>query len=323
MKVLVTGGAGFIGSHLADKLIERGFQVILLDNLSSGSIANIDHLLGRDDVTFVKEDVLDIDACVEQIGAVDIVVHLSALVSVQESLADPRKSFRNNAEATALIFEFARKSKAKGLVYASSAAVYGAQTVMPVSENSNLSPMSPYAADKAYAEHLGSAYWHAFGLPSLGLRFFNVYGPRQDPTSPYSGVISKFIEACLNRRPLTIYGDGAQTRDFVYVGDLVMALAAGVDRLIEAPEEMGGALANIGSGIEQSVLALANLVTENCGSRESVLRYEHGKSGEVRNSRADIELAYELLGWRPVTKLADGINLTIRSCRAKREEDES
>lgn len=320
MRVLITGGAGFIGSHLADKLIEHDFQVVLLDNLSSGSIGNIDHLLGREDVTFIKEDVLDIAACSGQIGAIDIVVHLSALVSVQESLADPRRSFRNNAEATSLIFEFARRSKVKGLIYASSAAVYGANADAPVSELSGLSPLSPYAADKAYAEHLGSVYWNAFELPSLGLRFFNVYGPRQDPGSPYSGVISKFIEACLNDRAPTIYGDGRQTRDFVYVEDLVTAIVIGARDLVDGKGgQIANSVLNIGSGKSVSVLDLARIISTECKADCGKLLFEPGKTGEVRHSQADISRARTAISWEPMTTLKEGIDLTVLFYKKRRD----
>src|SRR5579862_232702 len=258
---LVTGGCGFIGSHLVDALLARGDRVRVLDDLSTGKRANIPA-----SAELVIGDVADPSAIARAIGGVDGIFHLAAVASVQRSTEDWIGCHRTNLTGSIAVFDAARRARAKAplpVVYASSAAVYGDNPAVPLRENATLQPLSAYGADKLGSELHGRVAAHVHGVPTTGLRFFNVYGPRQDPRSPYSGVISIFCDRLRAGRAITIFGDGSQTRDFVYVGDVVAALAAAMARLVAAPQPLGDVV-NVCTGRATAVGALAATIARLC-----------------------------------------------------------
>lgn len=317
--VLVTGGAGFIGSHTVDLLVARGCRVVVLDDFSTGKRANLarwaDHdrhgLGGREPAV----EVLTVDvshglfAALAPItaahGPVERIVHLAAQVSVVHSLANPLTDARVNYGGTVQVLEYARAAGVKKVVFASSAAVYGDVATLPVDEDAPCRPLSPYGVHKLASEHALHCYAAVHGVPSVALRFFNVYGPRQDPSSPYSGVISIFADRAAAGRDLTIFGDGEQTRDFVYVGDVVRAV---VDAALgDAP---GHAVANVGTGRETTVRALAEILV-GLGGGGSAIVHAPARAGEIVRSVARVERAAALLGFRAATALRDGLAATV------------
>ena len=318
--VAVTGGAGFIGSHTVDLLIARGCRVVVLDDFSTGKRANLArwadrarHGLGGREPAL---DVLTVDishgifAALAPItaayGKVERIVHLAAQVSVIHSLANPLTDLRVNYGATLHVLEYARATGVKKVVMASSAAVYGDVTEFPTTEDAICHPLSPYGAHKLASEHALYQYSAVFGVPTTALRFFNVYGPRQDPSSPYSGVISIFSDRAGAARDLTIFGDGAQTRDFVYVGDVVRAV-------VEAAlsDHADRAVLNIGTGREISVNELARTIVDLSGGK-STIHHAEARAGEIVRSVANVERARALLGWSAATNLRDGLAATLK-----------
>jgi len=307
--VVVTGGAGFIGSHTVDHLLESDHRVVVLDNFSTGKRANLARWVGHPALHVVPCDVSHgIFAALEPItrvhGPVDRIAHLAAQVSVVQSVANPQFDTQVNYGGTLHVLEYARAKGVKKVVLASSAAVYGDVAELPVSEDAPKQPLSPYGINK-YASELALDYYaNVHGVPATALRFFNVYGPRQDPSSPYSGVISIFTDRARAGRPLTIFGDGHQTRDFVFVGDVVRALTAalgdGNSRLV----------ANVGMGGEISVLELARTIVDLCGGR-STIEHEPSRAGEILKSRARVDRLRDALGVVAETKLVDGLRLTL------------
>jgi len=306
---VVTGGAGFIGSHTVDKLIANGHRVVVLDNFSTGKRANLAQHAGSDRLHIVECDVAHgifagLAAITAKHGPVERIVHLAAQVSVVSSLANPVHDMQVNYGGTLHVLEYARASGVKKVVFASSAAVYGDVATMPVAEDIKLQPMSPYGIDKLASEYALDCYATAHGVPTTALRFFNVYGPRQDPTSPYSGVISIFADRARTGRTLTIFGDGKQTRDFVYVGDVVRAIAAalgdGNSRLI----------ANVGTGSAITVVELASTIVDLCGGG-SRIEQAPARTGEILESRARVDRLRDQLGVVAETKLVDGLRTTL------------
>lgn len=307
--VVVTGGAGFIGSHTVDRLMETGHRVVVLDNFSTGKRANLarwteNHAL-HVAVCDVVHGIGNALAPITKIhGPVERIIHLAAQVSVVHSVANPLVDMSINYGGTLQVLEYARAHDVKKVVLASSAAAYGDVTQMPVSEEAPCKPVSPYGIDK-YASELALDYYaNVHGVPTTSLRFFNVYGPRQDPSSPYSGVISIFTDRARAGRALTIFGDGSQTRDFVFVGDVVRAILAasqdGNSRLV----------ANVGTGSEVTVLELAKTIVELCGGR-STIEHAEARPGEILKSRAKVDRLREQLGVIAETKLVDGLKLTL------------
>ena len=307
--VVVTGGAGFIGSHTVDRLLESHHRVVVLDNFSTGKRENLARWAGHPALHVVTCDVAHgIFAALEPItrehGPVERIAHLAAQVSVVQSIANPLVDMQVNYGGTLHVLEYARARGVKKVVFASSAAVYGDVTEMPVGEDVAKQPVSPYGIDK-YASELALDYYaNVHGVPTTALRFFNVYGPRQDPSSPYSGVISIFTDRARAGRPLAIFGDGQQTRDFVYVGDvsraIVAALGDGNSRLV----------ANVGTGSEITVLELAHAIVELCGGR-STIEHQPARAGEILKSRARVERLRDHVGIVAETKLVDGLRLTL------------
>ncbi|WP_128475876.1 NAD-dependent epimerase/dehydratase family protein [Halorussus pelagicus] len=289
--VLITGGAGFVGSHLAEALVADN-EVRILDNLSGGARAHVP--TGAD---LVEGDVRDTETLADAMAGVDLVFHEAALVSVEESVADPPKSNRINAAATVDLLEAARKEDAR-VVLASSAAIYGHPDSVPVAEGDSKDPTSPYGIDKLALDHYARRYHDLYGLETVPLRYFNVYGPRQNPE--YSAVVNVFFQQAADGGPLTVEGDGEQTRDFVHVRDVVQAnlLAATTDRV--------GEPFNVGTGHSVTVNELAETVVEVTNSEAEITHVET-RPGDIRHSEADISTAREELGYEPTISLADGL----------------
>lgn len=299
MRILVTGGAGFIGSHLVDRLLTAGHSVRVLDNLSSGKRENLPK---AGDIDIVVGDVRAVADVSRAIDGIDAVFHLAAVASVQASVEDPAGTHGSNFLGTLNLLEAARRQSVRRFVYASSAAVYGNTEELPVSERTPVCPLSPYAADKLAGEHYLWFYARKYRLAATAFRFFNVYGPRQDPSSPYSGVISIFAESVRTGRAATIFGDGTQTRDFVYVADLAEILYRSLGN-----RKIDGQVLNVGRGMECSLLEiLAEL--ERLSGRSIERRYESPRIGDIRRSCADISRLVELLGYRPETPIDVGLS---------------
>lgn len=312
MQVLVTGGAGFIGSHLTAALVDGGAQVRVLDNLSSGSRRN----LAGVPVTFIEGDVADFDAVRPAVSGCDLVFHHAALVSAPLSLEEPALNHRSNVTGTFNLFEAARQAGVQRIVYASSAAVYGNLPKLPKHEDDELAPITPYAAAKRMNEVLAATYRAAYGLESVGLRYMNVFGPRQDPSSPYSGVLSIFCRAAVNGDGCTIYGDGRQSRDFVYVDDVVAVnlLAAKVP----ASRLPAAAIFNVGRGQQTNLNQIVAMLGEIV-KRPLPVVYQDERPGDIKHSVADIGRAKDALGFRPQTTVLAGLRATLAWFRARED----
>jgi len=299
-RVLVTGGAGFIGSHIVHLLLDEGFTVRVLDDLSSGKLGNLPFM--QSGLEFMQGSVAD-KACVEEAcREVEAVIHLAALVSVPASIEHPEQSAASNLLGFNNVLEALRKQAFKGrLLYASSAAVYGADVgqegLTEAQAPGNL--VSPYAQDKFSNEMYAQLYSKLYGISAMGFRFFNVYGPRQDPASPYSGVISIFMDRCFAGQDITIFGDGTQTRDFVYVADLVKVLRLALD-----VDDQG--VLNIGTGMSTQVTELAEKVKQVCGA-DIAIRYEAERAGDIKFSLADVTKLQQTLGFVPQTSIEAGL----------------
>jgi UDP-glucose 4-epimerase len=307
---VVTGGAGFIGSHTVDALVEAGNQVAVLDDFSTGRRENLRRWQGDDRVEVVECNIADglwapLHDVTRRRGPVARVVHLAAQTSVVYSVENPLDEGRTNYLGTVQVLDYARRTGVRKVVFASSAAVYGDVAELPVTEEAGCEPLSPYGIDKRAGELFLRYHALVHGLGAQPLRFFNVYGPRQDPKSPYSGVISIFIDRGLAGQDLTVFGDGEQTRDFVFVGDVVRAVVGA------ALADGGDAIpVNIGTGAKTTVGELAREVLRLCESRAQ-LHLAAPRAGEIRHSVARVTLAAERLGFRAETSLGDGLRQTI------------
>lgn len=302
MHALVTGGAGFIGSHLVQRLLERGCAVRVLDDFSSGSRARLDGLGPA--VEVVEGDVRDPGALAAAVAGADTIFHLAALVSVTQSVEQPVETFDVNLLGTLRLLEAARQAGAARVVLASTCAVYGDAAALPVSEGTPPAPLSPYAASKLAAEEALKLYSRLHGLATVSLRFFNVYGPGQDPSSPYAAVVPRFIAALRAGRQPTIFGDGLQTRDFVYVGDIVEGLYAAATL-----PGVAGSVFNVGRGEETSVLGLALAIGAQLGVEVSPV-FAPARDGELLRSYGDVS-AFAAAGFRAATTLDAGLALTV------------
>lgn len=298
---LVTGGAGFIGSHLVDALVESGCAVRVLDNFSTGKRDNIGSACRRGTVEVIEGDVRDAETVSRSVLGCAEVFHMAALVSVQQSLVDPRTSFEINVRGSVNVLEAARLAGVRRVVLASSAAVYGDVPVPAREDDTPTRPLTPYGLDKLTAEHYAGLYARLYGLEAMALRYFNVYGPRQDPASPYSGVISIFADRLKRGAGVTVYGDGEQTRDFVHVSDVVRANMAAM-----TSRSQGFAACNIASGQETSINRLVVLLRGEIASRSPVDR-QPARPGDIRRSCADIARARDLLGYIPHCDFSIGI----------------
>jgi nucleoside-diphosphate-sugar epimerase len=305
---LVTGGAGFIGSHLAEELVRRGHRVRVLDNLSTGKLRNLESVPGVD---FIEGDLADPAACARAVQGVEYVLHQAAIPSVPRSVADPVTSNRANIDGSLNILVAARDAGVRRLVYAGSSSAYGDTPTLPKREDMPTRPLSPYALQKLVAEQYCQLFTRLYGLETVTIRYFNVFGPRQDPGSPYSGVISLFSTALLEGRRPTIYGDGEQTRDFTYIANVV----DGVLRACEAPGASGEVI-NVATGGRISLNALLQTMNGIVGT-EIVPVYAEPRAGDVRDSQADIGKAKALLGYEPIIDLEEGLRRTLEWARSE------
>ena len=304
---LVTGGAGFIGSHLAEELVRRGHRVRVLDSLITGKRHNLDHVKS---VEFIEGDVADPDACARAVSGVEYVLHQAAIPSVPRSVDDPVTSNRANIDGSLNLLVAARDAKVKRLVYAGSSSAYGDTPVLPKREDMPTRPQSPYALQKLVAEQYCQMFTELYGFETVTIRYFNVFGPRQDPGSPYSGVISLFATALLAGRRPTIFGDGGQTRDFTYISNIV----DGVLRACEAPRAAGEVI-NVATGGRISLNELLQTMNKTLGTSIEAI-YQPTRAGDVRDSQADITKAKDLLGYAPLVGLEEGLAQTIAWCRS-------
>jgi UDP-glucose 4-epimerase len=305
---LVTGGCGFIGSHLVDTLLARGDKVRVLDDLSTGRRSNLSNR-----VEVVVGDVADAKTVAQAMAGVDGCFHLAAVASVQRGNEDWLGTHRVNLTGTIAVFDAARTCNQRGpvpVVYASSAAVYGDNPNMPLDESAATAPLSAYGADKLGCELHGRVAWQVHGVPSTGFRFFNVYGPRQDPKSPYSGVIAIFADKVAENREITVNGDGGQVRDFVYVADVVRHLVAAMDDDTKGSRAEGSRVFNVCTGRPTTVLELARIISDLGGVKP---RVAHGpaRAGDIRTSLGNPAKAAEAFGFTAETPVAEGLRETL------------
>jgi len=304
---LVTGGAGFIGSHLAEELVRRGERVRVVDNLSTGKRQNLAHV---PDVEFLEGDLADLDVARRAVDGMEYVLHQAAIPSVPRSVQDPVTSNRANIDASLNILVAARDAGVKRLVYAGSSSAYGNTPTLPKVETMATAPLSPYALQKLVAEQYGQMFTALYGLETVTIRYFNVFGPRQDPSSPYSGVISLFISALCEGRQPTIYGDGEHTRDFTYVANVV-------DGVLRACTANGasGEVINVATGGRISLNTLFSTVRQLVGGSVQPV-YAAPRAGDVKDSQADISKARHILGYQPRVSFEDGLAKTVAWYRA-------
>lgn len=308
MKVLVTGGAGFIGSHLVELLLARGEEVVVLDNFSTGKRRN---LPSHPDLSVLEGDVADAADVSAALAGCDAFVHLAAVASVEASVRDPLATNRTNLRGSIQLFEAATQLGVRRGVYASSAAVYGDSQELPLRESASKRPLSPYATDKLAGEHYLAHYRRSGKLDGVAFRFFNVFGPRQDPGSPYSGVISVFLDRAAKGASITVFGDGEQTRDFVYVGDVVAALAQALVRTDDDPSD-DLPVFNVGRGESVSLLQLLELVGALEGVKAPLqVGFGPSRQGDIRRSLANVDHLKVRLSWAPRTSLSDGLAATL------------
>jgi nucleoside-diphosphate-sugar epimerase len=307
--VLVTGGAGFIGSHLVEALLRRGERVRVFDNFSTGRHENVKHL--HDDIELIEGDLRDFDAVRRAVAGVEVVFHQAALASVQRSVDDPMTTNAVNVTGTLHVLMAARDAGVRRVVFASSSSVYGDTPTLPKVETQAPQPLSPYAVSKLAGEQYCMAFSVVYGLPSIALRYFNVFGPRQDPHSEYAAVIPRFIDRMVRGLPPIIYGDGLQSRDFTYIENVVDANLAAAD----APASCSTVF-NVGAGERTSLLDLAAQINHVLGCR---LTPEHHppRAGDVRHSLASIEAIGQTLGYAPRITLAEGLARTIEWFRSR------
>lgn len=306
-RILVTGGAGFIGSHLVDHLVARN-EVTVIDDLSTGTLRNLGRARGR--VHVKKVSVLETDTLATAMKGQQIVYHLAAKTSVPESVAKPEAYWRNNVEGTVRVLRAAADASVRRVVFVSSAAVYGDSPEMPKVESMRPDPKSPYAMTKMVGEFACEEIRGMTGMETVVVRLFNAYGPRQDPSAPYSGVMAKFCAAVAANRPLEIYGDGEQTRDFLFVADIAEGLElAGV-------KSVNGATLNLGSGEAITVNDVVRNLSEIVGRPIRAVR-EPERPGDIRHSRADVSKAKEKLGFTARTTVREGLKKTLEDARKR------
>jgi nucleoside-diphosphate-sugar epimerase len=303
MRYLVTGGAGFIGSNTVDELVRRGHGVVVLDDLSSGKEENLADVRGK--ITFIKGSITDLEMVQKAMLQADYVIHLAARTSVPRSVKDPIDTNRINVDGTLNVLVAARDNKVKRIVFAASSSAYGDTPTLPKSEGMQPIPISPYGVSKYVGELYAQTFGRCYGLENVCLRYFNIFGPRQDPDSPYSGVLSRFATAFLDSTPPVVFGDGAQTRDFTYVDNAVAAniLAS------EAPTASGRTF-NIGTGHSVSLNQVLEMLQKISGKTLEA-KYEAARDGDIRDSLADIRLAQESLGYEPSVHFEEGLQRTF------------
>ncbi len=302
MRYLVTGGAGFIGSHIVDELVRRGQKVVVLDDLSTGKEANLASSCGE--IDFRKGSVTDLDTVQRACKGVDFVIHLAARTSVPQSVENPIETNSVNIDGTVNVLVAARDHKVKRFVFAASSAAYGEDAALPKVESMPAAPISPYGITKFVGELYGQVFGKAYGLENASVRYFNVFGPRQDPTSQYSGVLSRFMLAVLRGETPVIFGDGQQSRDFIYVANVVDITL----RACETPNA-SGLVFNGGTGLRITLNQVLQLLGKITG-REIRAKYEAPRTGDIRHSQADITLARKALGYEPKVAFEEGLRRT-------------
>ena len=300
---LVTGGAGFVGSYLVRFLLDKGESVRVLDNFSTGKRENLEEVITK--IELVEGDLNDRQAVSQAVRGADFVFHEAAIPSVPRSVEKPMESHEANASGTLVLLQEAREARVRRLVYASSSSVYGRNPELPKLETMRTEPLSPYAVAKLAAEHYCLVFHNLYGLETVALRYFNVFGPRQDPSSPYSGVVSRFIDAIVSNTPPVIHGDGEQTRDFTYVDNVAQANFAACHEAAAA-----GGVYNIGCQMRISVNELWNTMAELTGSHLEPKR-EAARAGDVPHSLADISAARQDLGFDPRIGIREGLERTL------------
>ena len=305
---LVTGGAGFIGSHLAEELVRRGHRVRVVDSLITGKRRNLDHIKG---IEFLEGDLADKDVACRAVDGMEYVLHQAAIPSVPRSVNDPITSNQANVTASLNLLVAARDAGVKRLVNAGSSSVYGDTPTLPKREDMPTRPLSPYALQKLMVEQYCQMFTSLYGFETVTTRYFNVFGPRQDPGSPYSGVISLFSTAILDDRQPIIYGDGEQTRDFTYVANVV----DGVLRASDAPNAAGEVM-NVATGGRISLNELLRVMNTICGTTAEPI-YREPRAGDVRDSQADVSKARALLGYAPIVGFEEGLRHTLDWCRTE------
>jgi nucleoside-diphosphate-sugar epimerase len=302
--VLVTGGAGFVGSHIAAALVKQGAKVRIIDDLSTGFRRNIDELASQ--VDFVEANIRDDQTLRRALTDVELVFHEAAIPSVPRSVEHPIETHEATANGTFALLLAARDQKVRRVIYAASSSAYGDQLESPKREDMRPAPLSPYAVAKLMGEYYCQVFTHVYGLETVSLRYFNVFGPRQDPSSQYSGVISRFMDALINGTQPVIYGDGEQSRDFTYVGNVIDANF----RAAESTAAVGRVI-NVANGESVTLNELLEKMKQVVGHRDVSPRYEPSRRGDVRHSLADLTLARELLGYEPSVGLEDGLRQTF------------
>ena len=303
MRYVVTGGAGFIGSHTVDELVRRGESVVVLDDLSAGKEENLAEV--RNKISFIKGSINDLEAVRRAMHEADYVLHLAARTSVPRSIKDPLETNRVNIEGTLNVLLAARDAKVKRVVLAASSSAYGETPVLPKVETMQPQPISPYGVTKYVGELYAQMFGRVYGLQNVSLRYFNVFGPRQDPGSPYSGVLSKFCTAFLEQTEPVVFGDGEQTRDFTYIENVVQANLSAC----EAPAASRRAI-NVGTGDRISLNQTLQLLREISGNSLEA-RYDPAREGDIRDSQADLTLSRELLNYEPTVNFAEGLRRTF------------
>lgn len=303
MRYLVTGGAGFIGSNTVDELVRRGHSVVVLDDLSSGKEENLAEV--RNKITFVKGSITDVEAVQKVMHQAEYVIHLAARTSVPRSVKDPLDTNRINVEGTLNVLVAARDNKVKRVVFAASSSAYGETPTLPKTEEMQPQPISPYGVSKYVGELYAQTFGRCYGLENVSVRYFNIFGPRQDPDSPYSGVLSRFATAFLQDEQPVVFGDGEQTRDFTYVENAVQANLLAC----EAPAASGGVF-NIGTGDRISLNQTLEYLRRISGKKLEA-KYEPAREGDIRDSQADISKAREVLGYEPTVHFEEGLERTF------------
>ncbi|HXJ45299.1 MAG TPA: SDR family oxidoreductase [Candidatus Dormibacteraeota bacterium] len=312
MRYVVTGGAGFIGSNTVDELVRRGETVIVLDDLSSGKEDNLAEV--RSKISFIKGSITDLEAVRKAMQSADYVIHLAARTSVPRSVKDPIDTNKINVEGTLNVLVAARDAKVKRVVFAASSSAYGETPTLPKVETMQPEPISPYGVAKYAGELYAQMFGRVYGLENVSLRYFNIFGPRQDPDSPYSGVLAKFCTAFLEKTQPLVFGDGEQSRDFTFVENAVAANLLAC----EAPNASGKVL-NVGTGtrvtLNQTLALLANLT-----GNQPEIKYEPPRDGDIRDSQADITQARAILNYEPLVNFEEGLRRTVewyREAQAK------
>jgi nucleoside-diphosphate-sugar epimerase len=306
-KYLVTGGAGFIGSHLVRRLLADGKTVRVVDNLSTGEISRLSDL--RADIEFIEGDLANEEISRKATAGIAYAFHEAAIPSVQRSVQDPVGTNRANITATLNLLESSRKAGVQRLVYAASSSAYGDTPTLPKQENMRPRPLSPYALQKLAGEQYCKLYFDIYGLETVSLRYFNVFGPRQDPNSEYSAVVPKFTSKLLAGEAITVYGDGEQSRDFTYIENVVEA-----NLLALRSPRAAGHVVNVGCGARISLNELVRILENELATKAKV-HYESAKPGDVRHSLADIRRAKELLDYEPTVMIQEGLRRTIEAMK--------